>query len=719
MNTLVVAEKPSVAQTIAKVVGANEKKDGYISGNGYNVSWCIGHLVGLAEPEAYNPDFRVWKIENLPIVPAEWKYVVSDDKKKQFSVIKSLMNDKDTEKIICATDAGREGELIFRLVYNMAGCKKDFYRLWTSSLEESAIRDGLRDAKSGREYENLYQSAVCRSVADWLVGLNATRLFSTKYRAKLSVGRVQTPTVAMIVEREKAIENFVKQKFYTVFINSGDVEAKSERIDSESDAGKMVDVCNGKNAVCTSYTEEEKTVKPPKLYDLTTAQRECNRIFGYTAKQTLDTIQALYDKRIVTYPRTDSQYITDDMEATIPGLISLVLTKIPLSEACAAEPNTKIIVNNAKVSDHTALLPTKELGNTDIEKLPEVEQNILKLICSRLLQATAPNYVYFDVRAILSCEGYNFTARGKTAKIDGFKAIEKAFKQYMKMKEEKTDGTDETDRTLPKINEGQTFEGVKSSKKESFTSPPKRYTEDTLLSAMENAGNADYAENEDVEKKGIGTPATRASIIEKIISTEYVSREKKQLIPTEKGINLICLLPETIVSPKLTADWETELQKIERGEKAPETFKKDIIQYTGDIIKQFAPDGTEKASDNPFYKPKEKNSIGKCPRCKSDVYESDKNFYCSNKDCKFSMWKNDKFFENKKTKLTTKQAMELLAMGKTYFPKLFSETKQKEYSATVTLSDTGIYVNYKLDFTKPDPPKLKEPVKAQKANKGK
>lgn len=695
---VIIAEKPSVAQSIAKVVNAKERKDGYFQGNDYIVSWCVGHLVSLANPEEYDPNLKSWKLETLPIIPEKFEFTVVKDKIKQFEVLKKLLNSKDTTKIICATDAGREGELIFRLVYEKSKCKKSFKRLWISSMEDEAIKQGLENLKPGKNYDNLYKSALCRTIADWVVGINSSRLYSINYSSNLNIGRVQTPTVAMIVERELAIKNFVKEKYFTISIKKGGLEAKTDKITLEDEAKKIQEKCNGKNAVCTSFDKTEKSLNAPILYDLTTLQRECNRLFGYTAQETLDTVQKLYESKIVTYPRTDSNFITDDMEHTIPDIINILTEKLDFIDAQNITINTKPIVNNAKVSDHTAIIPTKKLKDTNISTLKEIEKNILYTICVRLLIATAEKHVFFDVTAVFDCEGHNYKAKGKSVLNEGFRAIEKQFKKSFKIK---TAEKEEVINELPIFEPGETIENVESSINERFTSPPKRYTEDTLLSAMENAGNKDYEEVEDIEKKGLGTPATRAGIIERIIKTEYIERERKALKPTEKGVNIIAILPESLKSAKLTADWETKLQQIEKGTLEDKQFTDEITIFINDVISSFVLADNKEIlfkSSNSSATASNKEVIGVCPRCSSDVYESEKSFYCSNRDCKFALWRNSKFFEDKRAKLTKAHAKEMIKNGKSKFDKLYSPTKDKEYSAYVAIAFSGDYVNYKLEF---------------------
>lgn len=618
---LVIAEKPSVAQTIAKVLGAAERKDGYVQGSGYIVSWCVGHLAALVNPESYDEKYKAWSFETLPIIPDNWKFGVLPSTKKQFYVLKELMFRSDVDELVCATDAGREGEAIFRYVYNLTGCKKPFKRLWTSSLEESAIRDGFNNLKNGREYDNLFAAGLCRAKADWLVGMNGTRLFSVRYSSKLNIGRVQTPTLAMIVQRDYEVSNFVKQKYFTVELDCGAFTAESERIDDESKAKSIADMCSGKNAAVSSVKKEIKSVNPPKLFDLTTLQREANRQFGYTAQQTLDLTQSLYEQKLVTYPRTDSQFITEDMEETAAEMVKLVCRYITCCNGISIEPDIKRIINNKKVSDHHALLPTAQISEKDLSALPESERNILYLISAKLICAVAEAHKYESVKAVLKCENNEFTATGKTVINDGWKRIEHRIKSLLKggNTEEKTNAPE---KSLPELAEGQIFENVSASTAEHWTSPPKPFTEDTLLSAMETAGNKDYDEDSDVEKKGLGTPATRAAIIEGLVKREYIVRKNKQIIAADKGINLIKVVPDEVKSPKMTADWETALQNIEKGLTSPDDFMNEIENFTAELVKKYA----EKADCSSFST--EKEILGKCPRCGKNIYEGKQNYYC-------------------------------------------------------------------------------------------
>ena len=688
---LVIAEKPSVAQSLAAVLGAKERGQGYLQGNGYVVSWCVGHLIGLAAADAYDARYSKWCYEDLPIIPEKWKYTVAPDKKDQYEVLVSLMNRPDVESLVCATDAGREGELIFRLVYDHAGCTKPFERLWISSMEDSAIREGFENLRPGAEYDLLYEAALCRAKADWLVGISGTRLFSTLYRKTLNIGRVMTPTLALVVDRETAISDFKKEKFYTVVLDCGKFTAASERCENRKAADHLSAACSTQAAVVQSVEKKQKSTQPPKLYDLTSLQRDGNRLFGYTAQQVLDYAQALYEKKLLTYPRTDSNYLTEDMKDTIPALCELAASALPFSVA-ALSVDAPRVINNGKVSDHHALLPTKQISGADFSSLPAGERNILTLVTVRLLCAVGEKHLYEDTAVVLLCGGATFTAKGRVVVSPGFKEIEQAFFATLKKKPE-DDSKDEDAKALPPLAEGQTFEKVEASTKEGTTSPPRHFTEDTLLSAMETAGNDQF--DDDTEKKGLGTPATRAGIIEKLVKSGFAERKGKSLIPTKDGCNLVCVLPEQITSPKMTAEWENTLMEIERGKADADAFLSGIVRMTGDLVKAY-----------PFLSDAEaqrfgtgKEEIGKCPRCGSPVYIGKGNFYCSNKECSFCLWEDNKFFSSKKKKLTKRIAKELLDKGWCRVTGLYTPKKPQLYDAVIRLDDSGgKYVSFKMEF---------------------
>ena len=692
---LVICEKPSVGTAVAAALGVTGRKDGYIEGNGYVISWCIGHLVGLAEAAAYGEQYKKWSYDSLPILPQEWQYTVAADKGKQFKTLKELMHRADVSEVVNACDAGREGELIFRFVYEMAGCKKPFTRLWISSMETGAIKSGFDNLKDGRGYDALYHSALCRAKADWLIGINATRLFSCLYGKTLNVGRVQTPTLKMLVDRDAAIMNFKKETYYHVCLMLPGAEAASAKIRAADEASELKAACEASAAVCTSLTREKKTVAPPKLFDLTSLQREANRIYGYTAKQTLDLAQALYEKKLLTYPRTDSAFLTDDMGETATGIIKVLCEKLSFMEGADFSPEIAKVLNSKKVSDHHAIIPTMELAKTDLTTLPESERNILILTGARLLMATAEPHVYEAVTAVFSCADHEFTARGKTVIAAGWKDLERLYRATLKKKLDSDDEENELALDVPDCTEGQTFDKPAAKVTEHDTTPPKPHNEASLLSAMERAGNEDT--DPDAERRGLGTPATRAAVIEKLVKGGFVERKGKQLLPTKDGTNLVCVLPDSLTSPQLTAAWENNLTQIAKGNADPAAFMQGIEAMTQELVKTYA---AVLGEEQELFKP-EKTELGKCPRCKSPVYEGKKNYYCSNKECSFTMWKNDRFFEERKTVFTPKIAAALLKSGKAKVKKLYSVKTGKTYDGTVLLADTGgKYVNYKVTISK-------------------
>lgn len=686
---LIICEKPSVAAALSAALGIKTKKDGYMEGADFLVSWCIGHLAELSQPSCYGKCYEKWSLEALPILPETWQLTVSKDKEKQFNILKDLLFRNNVTDVINACDSGREGELIFRFVMEKAGCKKPVKRLWISSMEESAIRKGFENLKDGADYDSLYQSALCRAKADWLVGINATRLFSLLYNRTLNVGRVQSPTLKILADRSEAITNFKKEKYYNVHLVLGGAEAISEKFSNKETAEKTAKSCKDKTAVCTSITSEKKEALPPKLFDLTSLQKEANHIFGYTAKQTLDLAQSLYEKRLLTYPRTDSNYLTDDMKETADTVILMLLSKLSFIQSIEFTPEITRLLNSKNVSDHHAVIPTMELEKTELSLLPESERNILFLVSARLLMACASSYVYETVTATFNCEDYIFTAKGTTVLSFGWKDIERRFLMSVK---EKQDKEDEKEKELPAFCEGESFDSFSVKVTEHDTLPPKAYTESTLLSSMERAGNKETTE--DAERKGLGTPATRASIIEKIIKAGFVTRKGKQLIPTKDGMNLISVLPETLTSPLLTAQWENELSRIAKGEADADSFMEKIETLTKDLIENA---DTEKVKAELFKQ--EKTVIGLCPRCQSPVYEGKKNYYCSNRDCSFSMWKNDRFFEDRKITFTPKIAKALLKDKTVKIKDIYSYKTGKTYDGNVVLCDTGDkYVNYRIEI---------------------
>lgn len=690
---LVVAEKPSVANTIANVLGVSDKKNGYIEGNGYVVSWCVGHLVSLASPEKYGSQYaeKIWKFEQLPIIPDKWIFEVNQSTKAQYENLKSLMNRQDITEIVCATDAGREGECIFRYVYNLTGSQKPVKRLWTSSLEVSAIQKSFSELKADSCYDNLFSAGIARAKADWLVGMNATRLFSIRHKANLSIGRVQTPTLAMIVDRNYKVTNFVKEKFFTVDLNCGDFIAVSERIDNEYVAKKIYEHCNGKQIVVSDVKREIKTINPPKLYDLTTLQREANRQFGYTAQQTLDYTQSLYEAKLVTYPRTDSQYITSDMEKTVRHIVQVVRQCFPtfMSNSVYFEPDIKRCINDSKVSDHHAIIPTAEILNVNLVSLSTGERNILALISSKLLLATSEPHKYEAVKIIVKCENYTFSATGKTIIEIGFKALEKRIQIQLKNTNTSDDNNKEDNNSLPNIISGQILTNISAIKSEHFTAPPKQYTEDTLLSAMETAGNGDYIDDSDVEKKGLGTPATRAGIIETLVKRELIQRDGKKLLPTEKGINLVSVIPDEIKSPKMTADWETVLQNIEKGSASDTDFLNNIIAIIKELIQKYS-----NVSDTTF---NNRKSIGTCPKCGKKIIEYQKSYSCeSGKDgCGFVIWK-----EICKKQISVTQAEKMLTKGKSDLIKGLTGKTGKVFDAYLKINKSNYIVEFEFQNKK-------------------
>ena len=692
---LVIAEKPSVAQSIAAALGVKEKKDGYIEGGGYLISWCVGHLVQLAEAAAYGEQYRKWSYDSLPILPQNWQYTVAADKGKQFKILKELMHRADVSEVVNACDAGREGELIFRFVYEVAGCKKPMRRLWISSMEDAAIRSGFDNLKDGRDYDALFASALCRAKADWIIGINATRLFSCLYNRTLNVGRVQTPTLKMLADRDAAISTFKKEKYYHVRLTLSGTEAVSEKLSDAAAADELKAACETAQAECISVTREKKTVSPPKLFDLTSLQREANRIYGYTAKQTLDLAQALYEKRLLTYPRTDSAFLTDDMGGTATNIAALLCGKLPFMQDVSFTPDVSRTLDSKKVSDHHAIIPTLELAKTDLAALPESERNILTLAGARLLFAAAEPHSYEAVTAIFSCADNSFTAKGKSVLYAGWKDLERRYRLTLKGKPDTDDGDSDFVSDVPDFTEGQTFSSFSTKVTVHDTQPPKPHTEASLLSVMEHAGSEDT--NADAERKGLGTPATRAAVIEKLVNSGFVERKGKQLFPTKNGINLVCVLPDSLTSPKLTAEWENTLTLIAKGNANPEDFMQGIEAMAQELVKVY-PFLSEK--DKELFK-EEKPVIGKCPRCGSPVHESKKNYYCSDRDCTFTMWKNDRFFEERKTVFTPKIAAALLKSGKASVKGLYSPKTGKTYDGNVVLADTGgKYVNYRVELPK-------------------
>ncbi len=680
--------------SLSKVLGARSRKDGYVEGNGWLVSWCVGHLVELAPADAYDPRYSKWAYDDLPIIPQPWQFQVLPDTRKQFNILRQLMSRDDVDTVICATDAGREGELIFRLTYDLCQCTKPVKRLWISSMEESAIRKGFDNLVDGQKYNNLYAAALCRAKADWLIGINGTRLFTTLYKGKtLNVGRVLTPTLTLLAEREAAIEHFKKEKFYTVELDAQGIRASSGKFNSKTDAEKLRSACLGKTAVVQSVTRKDKTERPPKLYDLTTLQREANRLFDYTAQQALDYLQSLYEKRLATYPRTDSRYLTEDMAEGLPALCSTVAGALSFMVGQPLPVHAAQVVDSSKVTDHHAVIPTAEIAGADLAALPTGERNILYMIAVRLLCAVGEPHTYAETAVTLDCGGASFMTKGRTVAAAGWKGTEKAFLSTLKKKAE------EPAPSLPVLSDGQRLEGADALLKQGTTSPPARFTEDTLLSAMEHASAEDFAALESVERTGLGTPATRAAIIEKLVKSGFVERKKKQLLPTEKGLALSWAMPDQLKSAKLTAEWEDRLGAVERGELSPEEFMARITAMLTNLVRSYRNVKLESTALSDSGRAR----IGKCPRCGKNVVEGKKSFYCEGyhdtPSCGFALWKNDRFFTSKRKELTKKIAASLLKTGRAAVTGLFSEKKGVFYDATVVLNDDGgKFVRFKLEF---------------------
>ena len=676
---LVIAEKPSVAQSIAAVLNAKQRRDGYLEGSGYIVSWCFGHLAELADAAVYNADYAKWSMKDLPIIPCSFRFTIREDKRKQFDVLRTLMRREDVTEVVNACDAGREGELIFRTVYCLAGCSKPMLRLWISSMEDDAIFDGFRHLKAGQDYDGLHQSALCRAKADWLVGINATRYFSLLYGHTLNIGRVISPTLALLVQREAEIAAFQPEPFYTVQLDCG-FSAVSERMKDRKTADSISGACKGNTAKVISVECKEKSEKAPALYDLTSLQRDANRILGYTAQQTLDYLQSLYEKKLCTYPRTDSRFLTDDMEGSVPGLVSAADAICGTAAPDAVQ--AKQVCNSKKVTDHHAIVPTVSAGAFDLAALPLGEREVLKLVSRGLLRGVCNAHRYAETVITVECAGHSFTAKGKTVLAPGWKMYD------MEQSEKQT--------ALPEVAEGQELPVSGASIKTGKTAPPKHYTEDTLLSAMECAGAKDMPE--DADRKGIGTPATRAGILEKLVSSGFVERKKSKkivnLIPTSTGTALITVLPEQLQSPQLTAEWEHRLKRIERGELDAEGFIEGIAAMIQELIQTYT-----KVPGTEILFPPEHEVIGKCPRCGAAVIERKQGFFCDNRGCTFALWRNSKFFSVKKKNLTKTLAAALLKDGRAQLKGCYSEKTGKTYDAVVILADDGERVGYKLEFS--------------------
>lgn len=690
---LVIAEKPSVAKSIAAVLGANSRKDGYLEGSGFLVSWCVGHLVELADASAYGENYAKWALADLPILPEHWAYTILPDSRKQFDTLKKLMERPDVASLVCATDAGREGELIFRLVYEQSNCKKPVERLWISSMEDTAIRDGFAHLKPSADYDRLYEAALCRAQADWLVGINATRLFSILYHRTLNIGRVMTPTLALIVQREAAIDAFRPIPFYTVTVAFPAFTAASERITDKTQAEALQAAClAAAHATVKSVERKEKAEKPPALYDLTTLQREANRLLGFTAQQTLDYLQSLYEKKLATYPRTDSRYLTSDMAGNLPVLVNTTVKAMPFAEKLTIRCNSAQVIDDSKVSDHHAIIPTQSIRETDLSALPAGELALLQLISARLLCAVGQPHAYAETSVVVKCAGQEFKAKGRAILNPGWRELDGRYRDTLKNKPE----PEKEAKALPVLSEGDILSVVTAAVKEGKTSPPAHFTEDTLLSAMETAGAGEMPE--DAERKGLGTPATRAGILEKLIKVGFIERKKVKkathLMPTHEGVALITVLPEQIQSPSMTAEWEHRLKEIERGGAEPDAFLSEISAMLTELTGRY-----EAVKDAAALFPSDKESLGKCPRCGASVVEISKGFVCENRDCGFAIWKENKFFTAKKKKPTKALVTELLSTGRARLTGCYSEKTGKTYDATVVLDDTGgKYVSFKLEF---------------------
>ena len=690
---LVLAEKPSVAQSLAKVLGANKRCDGYLEGNGYIVSWCVGHLVELSPPEAYDETYAKWRLSDLPILPATWKYQVSASTRKQFGILKKLMKRDDVESLVCATDAGREGELIFRLVYHQAGCRKPFERLWISSMEDQVIKDGFAHLEPSTKYDALYEAALCRERADWIVGMNATRLFSCLYHQTLNIGRVMTPTLAMVVMRDAEIAAFKPKPFYTVQLGLNGITAASRRINEKADAQQLLAKCKETmKAVIKSMDRKEKTERAPLLYDLTSLQRDANRILGFTAQQTLDYTQALYEKKLVTYPRTDSRYLTDDMKPMLPTHISQVAEKIGVdASALKSDDNTEITVDvmcdSRKVSDHHAIIPTKTMCSANLTELPSGEKAILQLIAVRLLCAAAPDYRYAENTIVLTCGGEEFSKKIKTVLFGGWKDIWQRFYPVKDKEKEAYTGPTLSPDAIVSLSQAEIKEGK--------TTAPKRFTEDTLLSAMENAGAEDIPE--DAERKGLGTPATRAGTIEKLVQKGFMERKgdkkTRYLASTDKGNSLITVMPEQIQSASMTADWEQKLLRMEHGDYEAQDFMREITDMISGLVQNYeAVKGAETLmSDH--------KRVGACPCCQADVLEKQKGWFCSNKECRFVLWKDNAFFKSIGKHLSSGMVEKLLSDGRIRLKDCKSQKSGKNYNATLLLStEENGRANFHLEF---------------------
>ena len=693
MYNLVIAEKPSVAQGIARVLGADNRMKGYMTGNGYMVSWCVGHLVELVAADQYDPKYKKWRAEDLPIFPAEWKYEITESSRAQYMILRKLLNSPEVDTVICATDAGREGELIFRLVYVQAQCMKPVKRLWISSLEEQAIQDGFADLRDAHDYDNLYRAALCRSHADWLVGINASRLYSLMYNQSLSIGRVQTPTLALIVNREDAIKSFEVKTFYTVQLSIGFI-AQSERIADREVAEAVRAACHAQTVTVTNIRKKTYRDKPPKLFDLTTLQRDANRLFGFTAQQTLDYAQSLYEHQLITYPRTDSRYLTIDMQEKIIPLAEQLAAALPFMEGMQLNLNATPVIDDSKVTDHHAIIPTSKVERSMLDTLSQGERNILCLIATRLICAISPNYIYDETIVSLDCQGNTFQAKGKTINQMGWLAHEMSFLGGTGSMRE---NASEKQNVLPDdLKIGQVFSPAVATLKEGKTTPPSHFTDGTLLASMETAGVEDMPE--DTERKGLGTPATRAGMIEKLIRSGLVERKgdrrAKYLLPTEKGVALIRVLPDQLKSPLMTAEWEQRLKLIEHGAAHSDLFMQDIKAMVSSLT-----ENTRPAPGSEEFFPPQHPQIGVCPQCGGAVTERPKGFFCENRTCRFGLWKDNKFFSTKGRSLTAEMVSALLTNGSVHLTGLKSSRTGKIFDALIIMEmDENSNPRFRLQF---------------------
>jgi len=677
-HKLIVAEKPSVAKAIAAVIAPGcKQRRGYLEGNGYLISWCYGHLAKLADASYYEEGFAKWNMKDLPILPRSFRFRIQEDKKEQFDVLHSLMRQGNVAEVINACDAGREGELIFRTVYYLAGCSKPMKRLWISSMEDDAIREGFANLQPGSDYDGLHKSALCRMKADWLVGINATRFFSLTYNRTLTIGRVMSPTLSLLVQREREISAFVPEPFYHLVLDCG-FPLSSEKLTDMEAAQELTRACAVSSISVLSVERKEHTEKAPALYDLTTLQREANRLCGFTAQQTLDYLQSLYEKKLCTYPRTDSRYLTNDMESAVPDYAAAAAAILGCELPKKILP--KQICNSQKVSDHHAVIPSLSAKNVDVSALPTGEQTILTLVAQGFLRGICPEYRFAETVVTAECAGHTFRARGKEILKRGWTVF--SFRESQS-------------NVLPAVTEGQIIPVNRVSLKGGKTTPPKYYTEDTLLAAMENAGIQDMPE--DAERKGIGTPATRSGILEKLISDQFVIRTKSKKVsylrPTELGIALITVLPEQLQSPLLTAEWEHRLKLVESGTLSDTDFMQGITEMLTEMVEDYKPyPGSE------VLFPEKEDVVGKCPRCGTNVEERKRGFFCMNPNCRFVLWKNSRFFEVKKKKLDKATAAALLKFGQVPMKGCYSEKTGKTYDATAIMVDKGDKVDFKLEF---------------------